>query len=328
LRVKQISVIIQTNNPALTPIAEDKNPWVLLIITLAVTMVGFQMIGALLGFVFVFPFYDGSLMDFISEVSNPVNKDHLRVPLIIMQGIGSFTGFILFPWILMKYIYHSSISQLSKQSWAPVSILLSCLIVPFFMGFNSPFIEWNQNLQLPSFMSGIESKLRAMENMLEETSEFITHFDTPGQFILGLVVIAVIPAIGEELVFRGLVQNHVFRISHNIHAAIWIGAFLFSAFHLQFYGLVPRMFLGVLFGYLYYFSGSLLYPMIAHFTNNALTLLMLYLYNLDIVSYNIEDSGSLPFFQIALSTAVTAVIILLFRSNFQKSTNDQLGESV
>src|SRR5690554_5832087 len=106
----------------------------------------------------------------------------------------------------------------------------------------------------------------------------MTRFDNAGDFILALIVIGLIPAVGEELLFRGLVQNQIGAITKNIHVAIWLAAFLFSTFHFQFYGFVPRMFLGVLFGYLYYWSGNLFIAMLAHFINNGLTLILLYMY--------------------------------------------------
>ena len=103
-------------------------------------------------------------------------------------------------------------------------------------------------------------------------------------------------------------KNHVLRITKNIHVAIWVGAFLFSLFHLQFYGLVPRMLLGVMFGYLYYFSGNIIYPMIAHFVNNGFTLIMLYFYQQGIVDFNIENTDVLPWPQVIFSTGITSFL--------------------
>ena len=181
------------------------------------------------------------------------------------------------------------------------------------MGVNAPFIEWNQNLVLPESLAGIEKVLRELEDTLAKTSEFITEFSSLGQLLIGIIVIAIIPGIGEELVFRGLVQNHMFRISKNIHVAIWVSALLFSLFHMQFYGLIPRMLLGALFGYLYYFSGNIIYPMVAHFFNNGFTLLMLYFYNQGMVEYNIDETDVLPWPQVAISAVLTFGLIYIFQ---------------
>ena len=136
-------------------------------------------------------------------------------------------------------------------------------------------------------------------------------------------MVAIIPGIGEEFVFRGLIQNHIFGISKNIHIAIWVSAFLFSLFHMQFYGIIPRMLLGVLFGYLYYFSGNIIYPMVAHFFNNGFTLVMLYLFQHNIVEYNIDDSEVLPWPQVIFFTALTLVLFYIFKRNAKPEIVDE-----
>ena len=240
-----------------------------------------------------------------------------------MQGIGSFTGFILLPWLLLKYYYKGQLRDFSSTVTSTQLVLLTVFIALFFMGVNAPFIEWNQNFVFPEALSGLEEKLRALEDTLAQTSTFITNFDSPGQLILGLIVVAVIPGIGEEFVFRGLVQNHIYGISKNIHVAIWVGALLFSLFHLQFYGLVPRMLLGAMFGYLYYFSGNIIYPMVAHFFNNGFTLVMLYLFQQNMVDYNIEDTEVLPWFQVIFTAFLTLVLFIAFIRTAKQNLVDE-----
>jgi membrane protease YdiL (CAAX protease family) len=86
----------------------------------------------------------------------------------------------------------------------------------------------------------------------------------------------VIPAIGEEFFFRGGIQN-IISDKKNIHVAVWVSAFVFSAIHMQFYGFIPRMLLGGMYGYLLFWSGSLWLPVIAHFVNNGMAVLVYYL---------------------------------------------------
>lgn len=313
-------------NISLQPLAQEKNPWILLIVTLAAVTVGFQFIGAFFGIIAVMPFYDGSLMDFIQAAESPVGNDSMRVPLLIMQGTASLTGFILVPILLFRFYYRENTNFFPSPTINQLPILLTLVLVPMFMMVNAPVIEWNQNFTFPESMAGLESKFKAMEDLLRETSEFITRFDSTGQLLLGLVVVAIIPGIGEELVFRGLIQNNVLRITGNIHVAIWLAALLFSMFHLQFYGLVPRMLLGALFGYLYYFSGNLIYPMVAHFMNNGFTLIMLHLYNIGVVELDIESTDSLPWYQVGFGVLITALILISFKKSFElKKPNAELG---
>ena len=310
-------------NPTTQPLFENNNPWLLLLITLGVTMVGFQLIGAFFGVAVAYPFYHGDMMAFMQAMTNPTSDPAMRTPLLIVQGIGSITGFILMPWLLLKFFYHGHMQDLSGSRTHSLLILLTIMITLFFMGVNAPFIEWNQNLTLPEAFSNIEEKLKMLEDALAKTSTFITQFDGIGQLLLGILVVSIIPGIGEEFVFRGLVQNHIYRISKNIHVAIWFGALLFSLFHLQFYGLVPRMFLGALFGYLYYYSGNIIYPMVAHMFNNGFTLVMLYLYQQHIVDYNIEESDALPWTQVFLSVAITLFLFISFKRNAKLRTTDE-----
>jgi membrane protease YdiL (CAAX protease family) len=310
-------------NPTTKPLYGKYSPAVLLLITLGATMIGFQFVGAFIGIAVAYPFYPGDLMSFLEAAMNPTGYEEMRVPLLIMQGVGSFTGFILVPWLLLKYLYSGSFVEFKVTRTDASMILAAFFITLFFMGVNAPFIEWNQNLKLPESLAEIEKALRSMEDTLAVTSRFLTEFDGLGQLMLGIVVVAIIPGIGEELVFRGLVQNHVFRLSKNIHVAIWVSALLFGLFHLQFYGLVPRMLLGALFGYLYFFSGNIIYPMVAHFFNNGFTLVMLYLYNSGSVEYNIEEAEALPWYQALISAVITLGLIYIFK---KKASNEQLDK--
>ena len=310
------------SNPSTSKLYSAYNPWMLLLVTLGVTMVGFQFIGAFFGLSLSYLFYPGDIEMYFQAILDPTSDEAMRTPFLIMQGAGSLIGFIILPWLLLKYFYKGHIADLGRKINNPL-LVLTIFITLFFMGFNAPFIEWNQNFTFPEAFAGLEEKLKALEDTLAKTSEFITHFDSWWQLALGVVVVAIIPGIGEEFVFRGLVQNHVYRISNNIHIAIWAGALLFSLFHLQFYGLVPRMLLGALFGYLYYFSGNIIYPMIAHFFNNGFTLVMLYLYQQKVVEYNIDDTEVLPWPQVIFSAGITLALFILFKRNAKKELVDE-----
>ncbi len=313
-------------NPTTTGLFTGYPPWAQLLITLGATMVGFQLLGGFLGIAIAYPFYPGAPDSYLQHLSQPAGDEGMRIPFLIAQGISQLVGFFLVPWLLVRFLYKGRLRQLAGSKTYGLPVLIAVLITFFFMGVNAPFIEWNKNVSFPEALAGLEKTLRALEDSLAGTSEFITRFGNTGELLLGLMVVAVIPGIGEELVFRGLVQNHVFRITKNIHLAIWAGALLFSLFHLQFFGLVPRMLLGVMFGYLYYFSGNIVYPMVAHFFNNGFTLVMMYLYQVKAVDFNIEDTETLPLSQVIISAAITGVLFLSFKRNSQRiNANEQLG---
>jgi len=314
--------------PATHPFGEHISPWKLLIITLVSSLLGFQLLGIFLGVIVALPFYDGGLMDLQYAISDPINNPDIRIPLMIMQGVGSAFGLIFIPWLIYTQFLKLKLNfNQTKASLNP--IMLVFLIVVFFMGVNSVVGEWNQNIKLPAVFSSFEQAIQSMEENMKVLTEILTGFSSFGELVLGLLIIAVIPAIGEELVFRGLVQNHLLRITNNIHVAIWVTGFIFGAIHMQFYGLFPRMLLGVLFGYLYYYSGKLSYAMIAHFVNNGVAVVAVYFHNIGKFDFDIESTESLPWYQVLLSTGILTILFFTFVRNVnQPDLNEELDENI
>jgi membrane protease YdiL (CAAX protease family) len=290
-----------------------------LIFLTLITFTGFAFIGPFLGFAVAIPFFDGGFIDMVTAMNDPVNNESVKVPMFIAQAFSTIIGFIVMPYlygIMVLNIRNHEI--IGKSIPTPIMSLLVMIIVISFMGVNSIFIEWNATVELPEILSGFEQWARNFEDRAQEITQFLTQFDSNSQFILAFFVIAVLPAIGEEFVFRGLLQNHLNVITKNLHVAVWLAAILFSFFHMQFYGFVPRIILGALFGYLYAWSGNLAYPIIAHFVNNGFTLLMMYLYNKGAVDFDIESTESVPVSTVLISAGVTAVLLYIFKGYFRK----------
>jgi uncharacterized protein len=109
-----------------------------------------------------------------------------------------------------------------------------------------------------------------LEKMAQDVTVSLLSFDAAWQFPATLVAVAILPAICEELTFRGVLQPLFARWTGSVHLGIWITALLFSAIHLQFHGFLPRMILGAGLGYLVHYSGSLWPAIVAHFLNNAM----------------------------------------------------------
>ena len=130
-------------------------------------------------------------------------------------------------------------------------------------------------------------------------------------------MVAVLPAIGEELLFRGIVQRMFVRITKNIHWGIWISAILFSAMHMQFYGFIPRMLLGALFGYLLVWSGSMWLPILGHFLNNGIAVVATFLIHNKQLSPEVETYGSTSdsYFAAVASFAIIVALLLMIKRN-------------
>jgi uncharacterized protein len=296
---------------------QKRHPALSIILILLVVGLGFVVIGPLIGFFLSLPFYPGTMQTLIESFTNPVNDPNLKIPMYIMQGFATLVGLILAPaWLLTKY--QTSLAGFFRAhqfEWIPV--LVTVFVVVIFMAVNSVFVEWNANFHFPEFARGFEEWARQREDAAAELTEYLTRFNSVGELIIALVVIAVLPAIGEEIVFRGLIQNELYRGTKNIHLSIWIAAMLFSAIHFQFFGFVPRLLLGALFGYLYYWSGNLTLAIIAHFVNNGVSVLAMYFYQQGAFEFDLETPEAAPANVIMISAVLTGGLLYYFYKYFE-----------
>jgi membrane protease YdiL (CAAX protease family) len=154
--------------------------------------------------------------------------------------------------------------------------------------------------------------MRITEEEAAKLTETFLKMPTIGSFLFNIFMIALLPAIGEEFMFRGLLQRLLKEWLGNIHLAIFISAFLFSALHMQFYGFFPRMLLGIMFGYLFYWSGSLWVPICAHFINNGSAVIFSYLGQCGFLSGNYEDFGATENVFLILVSGLIILVLFFF----------------
>lgn len=295
--------------------------WVSAIFILLTMFTGFVVIGPLIGFFVALPFIDGPALDFFNKVADPVSNPEIKLPLFIMQGCATFIGLIVGPALYWFAIEKENVFTLLKTPVKPIAIIITGVIVISFMAVNSLFIEWNANIHFPEFLKEFETWARAREKYAEEITKFLTVFNSTGEFLFAFLIIAILPGIGEELVFRGLLQPQLHRATGNAHVAIWISAILFSAIHMQFFGFVPRVLLGALFGYLYLWSGNLIIPMFAHFMNNGFSVLMLYLHQLGIVGIDIETTEAAPWPAVIGFSIITFGLMVYLKKLFERNSS-------
>lgn len=258
-----------------------------------------------------------NLSDLINLVSPPLT-DSKRIPIMLIQGFSAFGGFIIGGMIYLKYIEKLRWQKLFRtNNLKPGTVIIAIMLVVAFMFVNTIFIEWNAHLTFPGFLKDIGDWAKQKEDELKTVTEFLTEFTSFPEFLLGVIVIAIIPGLGEELIFRGILQNKFHAYFKNIHVAIWLSAILFSTFHLQFFGFIPRMLLGGLFGYMYYWSGNLWFPVIAHFINNGLTLTMMYLFQTGMIKYDVASEESYPWTVLLIFAIITAYMMYSFKSKVE-----------
>lgn len=297
--------------------ATEKPVWLVLLLVSIGALAGLLM-GTAIGTGLATLVYTGD-GDLLQAMANPSN-DQLRVPLLIVQGATSLCGFLLVPYLIWKALTKKTIGFFQSAKLNPNSILLSFLIVVAFAIADSAIIEWNQNISFPAFLKSFEEWARAKENQLADLTKMLTNFKSVEEFILAFVVVAIIAGISEEFLFRGIIQHELLRGTKNIHVAIWVSAIIFSAIHAQFFGFVPRVLLGALFGYLYYWSGNLLVPIFAHLFNNGFSLTLIYLFQLKIITTDIDKPEAAPWAAVVACLFFTAVLLYFFKKRFFTST--------
>ncbi|WP_400192659.1 lysostaphin resistance A-like protein [Hymenobacter sp. B81] len=185
--------------------------------------------------------------------------------------------------------------------WPLLAMLLIAVSIPALSG----LIAWNAELHLPAWLYEFERWARLKEDQAQDLTNFLTRFTSPGRFAVAVLVVAVVPAIAEELTFRGVVLRQFTRWTGSVHWGVWLSAIVFSAIHFQFFGFVPRVVLGVLLGYLFAWSGNILVPMAAHFAQNFLQLLLLYLQQRGTIQFDADANEALPWYTMLFSAVLT-----------------------
>jgi uncharacterized protein len=213
----------------------------------------------------------------------------------ILQFVSAIFTFVIPPFIIASVIGGNTLTYLNINRSPSISYYI---MIPIFMLCLMPFmnivIQLNDAIILPQSLSGLETKLREMEESSKSMMTVILSGNTNLDLLINLILIAVIPALGEELLFRGVIQKHLSEWIRNPHIAIFIAAFIFSAVHFQFYGFIPRLLLGMIFGYLVYLSGSIWPAIFAHFFNNAMAILAYHYIHKGDIPENTQNFGTQP----------------------------------
>ncbi|NDW18497.1 CPBP family intramembrane metalloprotease [Dysgonomonas sp. 216] len=220
----------------------------------------------------------------------------------------------LMPALLCAYLFNNKTTNYLKLN-KPVDVkyvLISIGLVFIIQPIISFTAYYNEQMKLPSFMSGIEKWMLGMEQSSAAMMERLMAGDTMSTLFINIIIIAVMAALTEELFFRGAMQQIFNKITNNYHISVWITAFIFSAIHMQFYGFIPRLLLGALLGYLFVWSRTIWIPILVHFLNNASAVVIYWLYHGKPEYEKIENIGVADSWWTILPSVVLTVIILLF----------------
>lgn len=247
------------------------------------------------------PIFGVPISEMTSFTKNPKYINATRFVQFFTQ-IGWFFASV---WLISRLYIHKPLEYFDIRLPQPYAVwvlgLAGILTIQVLVGWSA---QINAKIPLPDTLIRMEKDAEVLTGLFLKS-------ETVWILIINLVIIAIIPGIGEELFFRGFIQKTFLRIL-NPHAAIWITAILFSAVHFQFMGFIPRMLLGAYLGYLAYYTGSILPSMLAHTFNNGMQVLMVY-FNQDLLGMSADDPRNQKFtvWEIIMSILLTAGTVLM-----------------
>lgn len=301
-------------------ILSDQRPFLQFLFTIFTMLILF-FATILIGFVIAIPIFNLSISELNAYLSNQPGTENIQFfkYLQTLQAIGLFIA----PAIVLPYFFgHSPAKYLMVNKSVSINNIFSII---FIMIFAIPVINFsgliNAQLALPEWLSGLESWMQKTQASAEKLTELFLQVDSTRGMAFNLFMIALLPAIGEEFIFRGVLQRIFSNWAKNYHWGIVISAFLFSFMHVQFFGFLPRFLLGVLFGYLVVWSKNLWPAIIAHFINNAAAVIVFFYYK-DSISKEIESFGTTK--DTVTYLIVSAGLLTVFLFSFYKNNKKRV----
>ncbi len=265
-----------------------------------------------LGFLFMYQGVGVILSSFYYVIEkSPESNILLRKDVLLVGQIGGIlVGMIVLPLLYIFFIKKELQKPIFEPSWKQISsFMLAAISITFII---MPLVgiigDWNKDIQLSFVWDSLASGMRAMEDKATQATKLIVAYNSIGEMLLVLFTVALLPAVAEELVFRGILLNDLNKTFDNVHLSVFISAFIFSFIHFQFFGFFPRLLLGIVLGYLYITSGNILVSMLMHFTNNAVVVLAMNLYAKGVLEIDPESSKDLPTESIYISIILSSAL--------------------
>lgn len=297
---------------------EDKPVYMKLLFLVLIIFIS-TLFTIMIGMIISAPFFGSDLFKSVS-ISNGTIDPQLINQFKYLQIVSQF-GMFIFPALIFGYFSGTKMFNDLGFSKTKVSVLIvsGCLIF-LYLPISNWFSLINSWLKLPESLSGLETWMKNSENEANSLTEaFLSSSSIKGLFV-NILMIGILPAIGEELIFRGILQKLFIKWTNNIHIGIVITALVFSFIHFQFYGFLPRFMLGVIFGYLFVWSGSIWVPILIHFINNTSIVIVGFLYARGKISTDIDTFGSTtnPVILIASFVFVSALLFFVYKKRVDR----------
>lgn len=272
------------------------------LISLIVIIIICLFIFNILGIVIAMPIWG-------SNALSTTNINFLKY-LQIVNEIGLFIA----PVLIFAYLVNKDIKRYLKIGHKPKMFALFASFLLMFVSI--PLISWlssvNQAMHLPVWLNSVEKWMRDMQTSNDALSDSFLKDATKKGLLINMIMIAILPAIGEELLFRGALIKIFKRWFNNVHIAVVVSSIIFSAIHFQFFGFIPRLVLGVILGYLFVYSRNLWVPIFAHFVNNAFAVIIIFLNTKKIINIDPDNLGNTNNDAVAIIGSLVFVLLLMF----------------
>ena len=292
-------------------------------LVLLITLVlGFMLFSTLFGILLLVPFYGSAILTLLT--SPDYNNPSVVSAMKFLQIMNMAGGLLLPAWIYLWLVTpdEERLTVFNKTG-SPVLIAFSIVLVMLAQPLIGLAGEINNMLALPEWLSFIEEWMKNAESQGELITEAFLLTTSSIGLAVNIFMIAILPAFAEELLFRGVLASLFRKWTKNIHLAAIFSAFIFAAIHLQFYGFLPRFLLGMVFAYLFLWSGSLWLPITAHFANNMLSVVVEFLFRKGIISTNAENFGTGNEIWILVISILGVGWILYYIYNSTKNTHTE-----
>lgn len=298
------------------------SPWESLIWLLLMVFAG-AIVGSVLSVLVVLLTNNFNLAALLSQLSGGNVQDLHSIRII---QAGSSLGMFLAPPIFLGYFEGKRSAYFPQKSSLNAYLLVLTILSMFTL---QPLIqvlaEWNLRMELPESLRALEVWMETQEKASEQLVLALLSDVSLIGLISNFIVIAVVAALAEEALFRGGLQTLLFKIFKNPHVAIWVVALIFSAIHLQFYGFLPRFFMGAFFGYLMYWTKNIWYPILAHLVNNGAAVIQAY-YVIK-TEGNLDSLDQIEIFPWYIYIFAALLSFLLILQLYKKTSNpDQYGK--
>lgn len=243
---------------------------------------------------------------------------NLRIIQVLNQVVGFMMPAMVYA-ILVKEKPFNFLGFNKMPAWSLLGIVAMFTIIPFL----GTVTDWNDSIVFPESMRAIEEQMRATQ---QKSEEIIEMFISQGSLFSSLLIIAALAAVSEELLFRSVIQRWLMKLFKNVHVAIIVTAIVFSAFHMDFFGFFPRLFLGVMLGYMFWMTGSIFPSMLMHFVNNATIVMLHYLNTRGFIDIDVDHFCSTDNVLVIILSLIMTVAIFIICNRFSKRQDSFIGQ--